>query len=167
MKKLQEKEGTMPKPEADKAEEDEELQQKVKDVYTEIGVQLSKFTSGKIPKPFKAIPQCESWQKLIKLTNPKKWSPQAMFQAVKTFCGTMTPKMLESFLKNSLLPCIRDEIETTKKLNVHYYQSLKKSLFKPSAFFKGIIFPMAKDASAKEAIIIGSILNKVFLDFLG
>ena len=163
MKKLQEKEAAMPKPEAEKEEEDEELKAKVKEVYTEIGEQLQKYTSGKVPKPFKAIPQCESWQKLIKLTNPKTWSPQAMYQAVKTFCGTMSPKMLESFFKNVLLPAITDDITHHKKLNVHYYQTLKRALFKPAAFFKGIIFPLVQGASAKEAIIVGSILNKVKL----
>ncbi len=161
MKKLQEKEATMPKPEAEKAEEEEELQAKVTEVYTAIGEQLQKYSSGRVPKPFKAIPQCESWQKLIKLTNPQTWSPQAMFQSVKVFSGNMTPKMLEAFFKTVLLPAVKEDIAQHKKLNVHYYQALKKALFKPAAFFKGIIFPLAKEASAKEAIIVGSILNKV------
>jgi len=64
MKKFNEKESTMPQPEAEKEEEEEELNLKVKELYTAIGEQLHKYTSGKIPKPFKGIPQCESWQKV-------------------------------------------------------------------------------------------------------
>ena len=33
-------------------------------------------------------------------------------------------------------------IENNRKLNVHYYESLKRALYKPAAFFKGIIFPL-------------------------
>ena len=47
-----------------------------------------------------------------------------------------------------------------KKLNIHYYNSLKKSLFKPAAFFKGIILTLSKSLSSREAGIIGSILRK-------
>jgi len=39
--------------------------------------------------------------------------------------------------------------------------ALKKALFKPAAFFKGLLLPMAEDASSREAVIIGSILAKV------
>ena len=49
MRKLHEKESTMPKAEVEREEEEEELQQKVKEVYSEIGEQLHKYTSGKIP----------------------------------------------------------------------------------------------------------------------
>ncbi len=38
---------------------------------------------------------------------------------------------------------------------------VQKALFKPAGFFKGLIFPLSKDASIKEATIIGSILQKV------
>lgn len=69
--------------------------------------------------------------------------------------------MLESFFKNTLLPAVRSDIVQHKKLNVHYYQALKRALFKPAQFFKGIIFPLTKGATAKESIIVGSILNKV------
>ena len=39
--------------------------------------------------------------------------------------------------------------------------SLKKALFKPAAFFKGFLLPLAQDASSREAVIVGSILAKV------
>lgn len=39
---------------------------------------------------------------------------------------------------------MRDEIHESKKLNVHLYNSIKKSLYKPAAFFKGFLFPLAE-----------------------
>ncbi len=40
--------------------------------------------------------------------------------------------------------------------------ALKKALFKPAAFFKGLLLPLAEDEpTSREAIIIGSILQKV------
>ncbi len=30
------------------------------------------------------------------------------------------------------------------KLNLHLYEALKKSLYKPAAFFKGVLFPLCE-----------------------
>ena len=42
------------------------------------------------------------------------------------------------------MPAVRDDISKNKKLNYHYYYALKKALYKPAAWFKGILFPLAK-----------------------
>jgi len=47
-------------------------------------------------------------------------------------------------LSSILLDRVRDEIHESKKLNVHLYNSIKKSLYKPAAFFKGFLFPLAE-----------------------
>jgi hypothetical protein len=39
--------------------------------------------------------------------------------------------------------------------------AIKKSIFKTSDFFKGFLLPLAEDATAREAIIVGSILAKM------
>jgi essential nuclear protein 1 len=52
------------------------------------------------------------------------------------------------------------------KLHSLYYKALKKAVFKPSAFFKGILLPLSKDATSKEAAIVGSILMKVSVPVL-
>ncbi|KAJ2916466.1 hypothetical protein MD484_g3949, partial [Candolleomyces efflorescens] len=47
-------------------------------------------------------------------------------------------------------------------MNVHYYEALKRALYKPAAFFKGIIFPLLdQGCTLKEAAIIASILSRV------
>lgn len=43
-----------------------------------------------------------------------------------------------------LLPRLRDDIDEYKKLNFHLYQALHKAMYKPQAFFKGIIFPLCE-----------------------
>jgi len=65
-----------------------------------------------------------------------------------------------------LLPNVRSNIETYKKLNCHLYMAVKKSIFKTSAFFKGFLLPLAEDATAREAVIIGSILAKMSINNL-
>lgn len=44
---------------------------------------------------------------------------------------------------------------------MHYFQALKKSIFKPAAFFKGIIFPIVQDphTTLKEANVYCSVLS--------
>jgi len=74
--------------------------------------------------------------------------------------------LAEKFNRIVLLPNIRNDIKLHKKLNIHYYKSLKKALFKPSAFFKGIVIPISVNASSKEAAIIGSILKKCSIPVL-
>jgi essential nuclear protein 1 len=39
---------------------------------------------------------------------------------------------------------VRGDIEEAKKLHYHLYMALKKALYKPAAFFKGILFPLCQ-----------------------
>ena len=53
-----------------------------------------------------------------------------------------------------------------KKLNCHLYKAVKKAIFKTGAFFRGFLLPLAEDATAREAVIIGSILAKCSINNL-
>lgn len=44
--------------------------------------------------------------------------------------------------------------------------AIKKAIFKTSAFFKGFLLPLAEDATAREAVIVGSILAKMSINNL-
>lgn len=68
-----------------------------------------------------------------------------------------------SFYRDCLLRNIRNNFDETKNINVHYYQALKKAIYKPAAFFKGIIFPVVLDSSTtlKETSIYCSVVSKV------
>lgn len=85
------------------------------------------------------------------------------------------------FLSFILLPKVRQDIADNKKLNSHLYESLKKALFKPAAFFKGIVLPLCEsdgqnsssaagltneDTTLREATIISSVLGKMSVPVL-
>ena len=74
--------------------------------------------------------------------------------------------MAQRFYSLVLLENVRDNIFKYKKLNCHLYRAVKKSLFKTSAFFRGFLLPLAENATAREAVIIGSILGKVSINNL-
>jgi len=70
-------------------------------------------------------------------------------------------------MREVLLDRVREDIQQSKKLNVHLYMSLKKALYKPAAFFKGFLFPLCEeDCSLREATIVASVLAKVSLPVL-
>lgn len=135
------------------------INQKIVDAYKLVGEVLRTYTSGKLPKAFNILSSTEDWEDLVNITEPYNWTPQAMYEAVVQFSSGEV-LMSYIFYEKYLVPAIRSDIKKNKKLNIHYYNCLKRALFKPSAFFKGIILPMSKTLSAKEASIIGSILRK-------
>ena len=133
-------------------------------VYTDIGKLLTHYTSGKLPKAFKVIPSLHNWEEVLYLTRPDQWTPQAMYAATRIFASNLNPKMAQRFYNLVLLDAVRADIYSNKKLNYHYYQALKKSVYKPAAFFKGILLPLCKpdgNCTLREAIIIASVLQKV------
>jgi essential nuclear protein 1 len=158
VEKIQEKEQKM--------EDDEvganQLPPKVVEVYTEIGKILGRYTSGKLPKAFKVIPSLSNWEEVLYLTRPDLWTPQAMFAATRIFASNLNPKMAQRFYNLVLLDSVRADIQGNKKLNYHYFMALKKSVYKPAAFFKGILLPLAKDnCTLREAAIVASVLQRV------
>ena len=135
--------------------------QKVIDVYTEIGTVLQRYTAGKLPKAFKVIPSLKQWEDVLYLTRPDQWSPQAMYQATRIFASNLNPRMAQRFFNLVLLDAVRADIHRHKKLNYHYYACLKKALYKPAAFFKGVLLPLSRDdCTLREAAIVSSVLSK-------
>jgi essential nuclear protein 1 len=141
-----------------------QLPPKVIQVYTDIGKLLTHYTSGKLPKAFKVLPSLHNWEEVLYLTNPQSWTPQAMYAATRIFASNLNPKMAQRFYNVILLDSVRADIHTNRKLNYHYYMSLKKAVYKPAAFFKGIVLPLCSESAyctLREAIIIASVLQKV------
>ncbi|KAJ3878777.1 Bystin-domain-containing protein [Lentinula edodes] len=143
------------------------LDPKVVESYTKLGFFLQKYISGPLPKLFKVIPTLSAWARILALTEPENWSPHACRAATRIFISTMKPPQAQLFLSVVLLDAIREDIQEHKKLNVQYYEALKRALYKPGAFFKGIIFPMLdQGCTLKEAAVIASILAKVKIPVL-
>ena len=135
---------------------------KVVEVYTDIGKILSRYTSGKLPKAFKVIPSLSNWEQVLYLTRPDLWTPQAMYAATRIFASNLNPKMAQRFYYLVLLDACRADVQSNKKMNYHYYMSLKKAVYKPAAFFKGILLPLCKEeCTLREAAIVASVLQRV------
>ena len=130
------------------------------EAYEKVGQFLSRYKSGPLPKPFKALPSLPQWPDLLAITQPENWTPHAVFAANKIFksAGAATA---QHFNETVLLDHVREDIAENKKLNVHLYAALKDSLYKPAAFFKGILFPLLQSSTCtlREATIISSALS--------
>ena len=144
------------------------MDEKVVAVFNGVGKILSKYRSGKLPKAFKVIPSLCNWEEVLYHTEPDKWSAAAMFQATRIFSSNFSAAKAQRFYNLILLPRIRDDISEYKRLNFHLYMSLKKALFKPAAFFKGILLPLCESGtcSLREALIISSVLAKTSIPML-
>ena len=145
-----------------------DLNPKIVSVYTDIGKLMSRYRSGKVPKAFKIIPNLRNWEEILSLTEPENWSPQAMRVATRLFASNLKEKMAQRFYGIVLLPAVRDDIAANNKLNYHYYMSLKKSIFKPSAFYRGILLPLcdSRSCTLREAVIVGSVIAKVSIPLM-
>ena len=140
----------------------QDLDPRVKAMYEGVRDVLSKYRSGKLPKAFKIVPSLKNWEQILYITDPTKWSAAAMYQATRIFASNLKEKMAQRFYNLVLLPRIRDDIAEYKRLNFHLYQALRKALFKPAGFMKGILLPLLESGTCtlREAVIIGSVIAK-------
>lgn len=145
-----------------------QMDDKVVAVFKGVGQILSKYRSGKLPKAFKFIPSLGNWEEVLYMTEPDKWSAAAMFQATRIFTSNLSTAKAQYFFNLVLLPRIRDDISEFKRLNFHLYMSLKKALFKPAAFFKGLLLPLCESGTCtlREALIVSSVLAKCSIPML-
>jgi hypothetical protein len=157
-----------------------------------VGELLRSYRAGPLPKPFKIIPSFPAWARILALTAPERWSPQAAHAATRIFISNMKPQQARVYLEGVVLGLVRADLEQpstrkdARKLSPHLYEALKRALYKPAAFFKGIVFPLL-DVSAmlsgcllahisrpgtqggctlKEAAIVASVLTKVKVPLL-
>ncbi|XP_015277131.1 PREDICTED: bystin [Gekko japonicus] len=145
-----------------------QLDPRVLEVYKGVREVLSKYRSGKLPKAFKIIPALSNWEQILYITEPETWTAAAMYQATRIFSSNLKEKMAQRFYNLVLLPRIRDDIAEYKRLNFHLYMALKKALFKPGAWFKGILIPLCESGTCtlREAIIVGSIITQCSIPVL-
>ncbi|CAO3633494.1 unnamed protein product [Cunninghamella echinulata] len=172
MEKINEKQANNEQIINEEAEDDNTLSPymnpKVVEVYKKVGQLLSRYKSGKLPKAFKIIPSLNNWEEIIYLTNPEAWTPHATYEATRIFVSNLKAQQAQRFFSLVLLDRVREDIEENKKLNYHLFLALKKALYKPAAFFKGVLFPLCESGSCtlKEASIIGSVLTRVSIPVL-
>lgn len=132
-----------------------------------VGQILSRYKSGPLPKPFKILPSIPQWPILLSLTRPESWTPNAVYAGTRIFISSK-PHIAQEFISIVLLDRVRDDIHETKKLNVHVYNALKKALYKPACFFKGLLFPLVSGGTCtlREAHIVSSVITRVSIPVL-
>jgi essential nuclear protein 1 len=114
-------------------------------IKNRVGYLLSRYKSGPLPKALKILPSLPHWAQLLALTEPTKWTPHAAFACTKIFVSNLKPTEVRVFLEGVLLDQCREDMRANAgKLNVHLYEALKKALYKPAAFFKGVLFPLCE-----------------------
>ena len=141
------------------------VDKRVARVYIAIGHVLRRYTSGKIPKAFKVLPHIQNWEELLMLTNPHQWSPHATYAATRIFAANLNEKLAQRFYSTILLPIVMEHLVSEKKLHPALYMAIRKSLFKPVAFFKGFLLPLIEDddCSLRMALVVASVLQKMHL----
>ncbi|XP_053692692.1 bystin [Sabethes cyaneus] len=146
----------------------EDVDARVREMYEGVRDVLKRYRSGRVPKAFKIVPKLRNWEQILYITEPHNWSAAAMFQATRIFSSGLTQYMAQRFYNLVLLPRIRDDLAEYHKLNFYLYRALKKALFKPAAFMKGIILPLLEsgDCTLREAIIFGSIISNTAIPVL-
>jgi essential nuclear protein 1 len=139
----------------------EEIDPRVKEMYEGVKDVAHRYRSGKLPKAFKVIPKLKNWEQILFITEPHNWSSSAIYEGTKMFSHAAST-MFQRFLNLVLLPRVRDDMAEFNKLNPYLYRALKKSIYKPAAFFKGLILPLLTygDCTLREAIIFGSVISK-------
>ncbi|EZA57153.1 hypothetical protein DMN91_007307 [Ooceraea biroi] len=140
----------------------QDLDPRITAMYERVKEVLTKYRSGKLPKAFKIVPSLRNWEQILYIMDPPQWSAAAMYQATRIFASNLKEKMAQRFYNLVLLPRVRDDIAEYKKLNFHLYQALRKALFKPGGFMKGILIPLLESGTCtlREAVIIGSVISK-------
>jgi essential nuclear protein 1 len=163
MEKLQEKQSGDNNVDSHTADSAPTVPQKVVDVYVSVGKLLQHYRSGKLPKALKMLPHLKNWEYVLWLTRPDLWSPAGTYAITRIFASNLNANMAQRFFNLVLLEKCREDIRNNNKLNYHLYLSLKKALFKPGAFYKGLLLPLIQSGTCtlRESIIIGSVLAKV------
>lgn len=145
------------------------LPPKVIAAYEKIGQILTTYKHGKLPKLFKVLPTLKNWEQVLYVTNPEAWTPHATYEATKLFVSNLQANEAQKFIENVLLQKFRASIEDSENhsLDYHIYRAIKKSLYKPGAFFKGFLLPLIDDhCTVREATITASVLSKVSVPVL-
>jgi essential nuclear protein 1 len=159
-----------------------ELDERVAEVYRGVGQLLKRYTSGPLPKALKVVPSLRSWEQALALADPPGWSPHAHYACARLFISNLSDRTAPRYLRTVLLPAVREDIRAHGRLHFALFQALRKSTYKPGAFFKGVLLPLCSGeaggapvgggrgngnpCSLREAVILSSVLKRASLPAL-
>lgn len=134
----------------------------VAELYRRLGEILHNYRSGNLPKSFKMLPLMEKWKELIDITEPERWTPHAMLEAVKIFVAAGENDRTLTFFQSYFLPRIMKDVATTRQLNCHLFQALEKAVYRSASFFQGIVlaFMDSEGTTIRQAQIIAAAVMK-------
>ena len=89
-------------------------------------------------------------------------SMNGVLKASKYLTHNLENFRLERYFSKYLLIQIRGNIKKEKKLSYHLYQCLKVCMYKPQAFFKGLLFELLNnEPTLRECQILASVIHRV------
>ncbi|KAL4214110.1 Bystin-domain-containing protein [Rhizopus microsporus] len=134
---------------------------KVAEIYKRLGVFLSRYKIGRLPRSFKIMPMLKNWEEVIYLTQPDNWTPQAMYEASKLFMSHNTAQM-QNFISYVLFPYTRRRIANNNNYHLEYpvFLALQTALLNARIFTLGYLKPLCEsgECTAMEASVIGCIM---------
>ena len=159
-----------------------ELDERVAEVYRGVGQLLRRYTAGPLPKALKVVPSLRCWEQALALTQPALWSPHAHYAAARLFISNLSDRAAPRYLRSVLLPAMREDVRAHQRLHFALFQALRKSTYKPGAFFKGVLLPLCSPegggggggegggegggCTLREAVILSSVLKRASLPAL-
>lgn len=139
------------------------LDRRIIEVYQATGKLLRSYRVGALPRALLLLPILARWESFISYTKPKYWSPHALFQVTCLFLHTSNASSMERYANLVLLPRIRNEIQENRRLHFMIFQSIKKALLEPEAFYKGVLLPLCGSCNStiRETNILSSVLRQM------
>lgn len=102
------------------------------------------YKSGKVPRAITILPMLNEWEDALYLTRPDNWSEAAVRRLTNIFASSLNSSRAAVYFENVLLPHVREHLVTHQKLCDNLYMALKKSTYKPKAFYRGIVLPLCE-----------------------
>ncbi|GIQ89078.1 bystin, partial [Kipferlia bialata] len=130
------------------------------EVFSRVGGLLSRYTSGPLPKVLKVVPVTKQWRVVLALTRPDKWTCQATYAITNLFVSQLRTTASTVFIREFVLPNMEQELDGAKKLSHHMFQTIGRCMYRPAAFFKGILLPLAEGCGAKTASAVAAAMHK-------
>ena len=73
-----------------------------------VGILLSRYKSGKLPKAFKIIPSTQNWEMILMLTSPQNWTPHATYEATRLFVSNLDSNQAQRYTRSQSFLIILD-----------------------------------------------------------
>ncbi|KAH0790789.1 Bystin [Histomonas meleagridis] len=144
----------------------QQTNKKVRQLYVQLGSLLRIYKSGKLPKAVNTLASqnIPDWLDLLYLSQPMRWSINAINAVTVLFAQSASDRRCEIFYHEILLEYIEDVLEKSKKLPQQLWKALLGAARRPKCFIRGILLPLSEsNCPQKEARVVSLIVQRVKL----